>query len=289
LSDDRPPAATTFAVLLHEAARQLHEISGDDARLEAEVLLAHALGSDRAHVLASLSQAVPSDVVESFESLLNRRLAREPLAYIVGVREFFGLELECAPGALIPRPETEMLVEIALEELSQRDRALAVADIGTGTGAVAVAIARSSGGSNVVATEASQRALPIARRNAEHHGVAGSVHLVLCDLLRGLRTFDVIVANLPYVADVEWDGLSPEIREHEPREALAGGADGTDVLRAMLTQAPEHLASGGLLVLEIGATQGAAMRDAASCAFPDARVSVIKDFAGLDRVVVVRR
>jgi release factor glutamine methyltransferase len=289
LSDDRPSTATTFAVLLHDATRQLHDISGDDARLEAEVLLAHALGSDRAHVLASLSQAVTSDVVESFASLLNQRLAREPLAYIVGIREFFGLEFECASGALIPRPETEMLVEIALEELRRRDRALAVADIGTGTGAVAVAIARSSGGSGVVATDTSRRALAIARRNAEHHRVAGSVHLVLCDLLRGLRAFDVIVANLPYVADVEWDGLSPEIREHEPREALAGGPDGTAVLRALLAHAPEHLAPGGLLALEIGATHGEAMRDAANRAFPDARVSVIKDLAGLDRVVAVRR
>ena len=277
-----------IAELIHEAASRLEAASIDDARLEAEVLLAHVLGCDRAHLLARLGDAVADDAVARFEALLTRRLAHEPLAYIVGHREFYGIEIECLPGALIPRPETEMLVALALDEVRRRGDALRVVDVGTGTGAIAVAIATSAPGVRITAIDASADALAVARRNVERAGLAGRIELCAGDLLEGRGAFDVIVANLPYVSAAEWKSLAPEIREHEPRGALVGGDGGTEAIERLLRQAPPHLAPGGLLAAEMGATQGARLLAVARACFPDADVCVIKDLAGLDRVLVVR-
>jgi release factor glutamine methyltransferase len=279
----------TVAEIVHEAVERLRAAGIEDERLEAEVLLAHAMGIDRTHLLAGLHTDAPAAAREAFDSMLDRRLRHEPLAYIVGRREFYGIDIRCAPGALIPRPETEMLVEIALAEIVARGADLRIADVGTGSGAIAVAICACSPRARVVAIEASEGALAIARENMRSAGVEGRGELRRGDLLEGAGVFDVIVANLPYVSEADWAGLAPEIREHEPREALVGGPEGTEMIERLLAGAPAHLAPGGLLAAEIGDAQGARLLAAAQRCFSGAQVCVKKDLSGRDRVLEVRQ
>lgn len=283
----------TVGESMRDAARRLREAGIEDAELEVDILLRHALNlnGDRAHLLAILHDPLPDAVAARFEALVARRLSREPTAYIVGHREFYGLELECGPEALIPRPETELLVDIALAWLREQGAALQrplIVDVGTGNGALAVALAVHCPPAQVLAIDTSAPALLLARRNAARHGVADRVALLRGDLLTPLRAkADVVVANLPYVSAEDWANLAPEITRYEPREALVGGPRGTETIERLLSQAPSYLASPGLLLCEIGDQQGEALRAAAVRAFPDAWVEVRQDLAGLDRVLYV--
>lgn len=279
---------STIAEALVGTARRLEAAGIDDAHLEAEVLLSHALRIDRAHLLARLHDSIPQEAGAAFEALIARRLRHEPLAYITGHREFFGLEFSCGPGALIPRQETELLVEIALDEIRTRGPEIRVVDVGTGTGAIAVAIAVNAPGTHITAIDASAGALALARLNAEAHRVADRIALRTGDLLQGLGGFDLIVANLPYVAAPDWDSLAPEIRLWEPRESLVGGERGTEVIERLLDHAPAHLAPAGVVAAEIGDTQAGELRAYARACFPDAEIHVRTDLAGLDRALVVR-
>ncbi|HXF52144.1 MAG TPA: peptide chain release factor N(5)-glutamine methyltransferase [Dehalococcoidia bacterium] len=283
----------TVGEAMRDAARRFREAGIEDAELEADILLRHALNlnGDRAHLLAILHDPLPNVAAARFEALVARRLAREPTAYIVGHREFYGLELECGPEALIPRPETELLVDIALEWLRGRepplDRPLVV-DVGTGNGALAVALAVHWPRARVLAVDTSAPALILARRNAARHAVADRVAFVRGDLLSPLRAkADLVVANLPYVSADDWTRLAPEITRYEPREALVGGPRGTETIERLLSEAPGHLAPRALLLCEIGDQQGQELRAAAVRAFPDAWVEIRQDLAGLDRVLYV--
>ena len=278
----------TIAEALAATARRLETAGIDDAHLEAEVLLAHTLGIDRAHLLARLSDPLEDAAGGAFEALVARRLHHEPLAYVTGVREFFGLEFSCGPEALIPRQETELLVEVALAEISRGRRGVGVGALGRGGGATAVAIGVNARGTPVTAVDASTGALALARRNAERHGVAQQIALCRGDLLEGLGAFEVIVANLPYVSARDWDGLAPELRLWEPRDALVGGERGTEIVERLLDRAHGHLAMGGMLAAEIGDTQGAALQAYAHARFPEAEIHVRTDLAGHDRALVVR-
>lgn len=278
----------TVAELLHEATRRLEVEGVDDARLEAEVLLADALGLDRAHLLAQMRDVVLQDAAARFSAMLARRLLHEPLAYIRGHREFYGVDIECGPGALIPRPETEMLVDLALQEIQARGNDVRIADVGTGSGAIAVAIVLNARQARVTAIEASVEALAVARRNVTRYGLGERVALRQGDLLAGTDRFDVIVANLPYVSASDWAALAPEIRDHEPRLALEAGETGTELVERLLAQSPEHLAQGGVLAAEIGDTHGARATEVAGRCFPEAECYVMKDLGGRDRVLVVR-
>ena len=228
----------------------------------------------------------------AFDALLARRLRREPTAYIVGQREFYGLELEVTSAAPIPRPETELLVDEALAQarrLRHAYRGPHIVDVGTGCGAIALAVATHLPVARVTATDASQAALDLARRNAEKLGLSGRIRFVLGDLLSPLaEPADVIVANLPYVPSSVWEGLAPEIRCFEPRPALDGGPDGLRLIARLLRQAPTHVRSPGALVLEIGHDQGAAVVALAREAFSASVIAVRKDLASLDRAVVVQ-
>ena len=278
----------TIAEALAATARRLETAGIDDAHLEAEVLLAHTLGIDRAHLLARLSDPLEDAAGGAFEALVARRLHHEPLAYVTGVREFFGLEFSCGPEALIPRQETELLVEVALAEISRRRPGVGVVDVGTGGGALAGGIAVNPPGAPGAAGDWSPGALALARRNAERHGVAQQIALCRGDLLEGLGAFEVIVANLPYVSARDWDGLAPELRLWEPRDALVGGERGTEIVERLLDRAHGHLAMGGMLAAEIGDTQGAALQAYAHARFPEAEIHVRTDLAGHDRALVVR-
>jgi release factor glutamine methyltransferase len=280
---------TTLAEALRRAAYELREAADDDARLEAEVLLAHVLGIDRSAVLARMSDQLSSDDASAFDTSVDRRAAREPLAYIVGHREFYGLDFACAPAVLIPRPETEMLVDVALEEIARRGDAIRIVDVGTGSGAIAIAITLHAAYVRMTAVDASADALDVARANARVHDVDRRITFRQADLLEGTGIADVIVANLPYVAATEWDSLQPEIRLHEPRAALIAGAGGIEVIKRFIEQAPRHLALGGVIAAEIGETQADRLLAVAHRTFPDASACVMKDFAGRDRVLVIRR
>jgi release factor glutamine methyltransferase len=227
-------------------------IPEDEARLDAELLARHVLGWERAAWLASRRDPAPRPFIAQYDALLARRVAREPIALITGAREFWGLEFETKPGVLIPRPETELVVDEALEALSAVESPR-IADVGTGSGCLAVVLARELPRGRVVATDVSPLALDVARKNAARHGVSDRVRFVLTPYLEGLTdTFDVIVSNPPYLPSADREGLAPEVRDHEPAVALDGGVEGLDSIRELMQRAVARLAAGGRLIVEFG-------------------------------------
>jgi release factor glutamine methyltransferase len=284
-------AAAAKPLLIRDAllkGRRL--LSGDEAALEAELLLMHALGLDRAHLYQRLTEPLSSEAIDAYRVVLERRVAREPLAYITGHREFFALDFETTRAALIPRPETETLVELAIAFALERfaDQPITIADVGTGSGVIAVVLACELPLARIVATDVSADAIALARRNSARHDVYGRIDFREGDLLEPLtEPVQVIAANLPYVTTAQWESSPPEIHDHEPRVALDGGPDGLDVIRRLLAEAPLRLAESGVLFCEIGAWQGDDARELAREAFPRARVEVARDLAGRDRVLCV--
>ncbi|MCH8160682.1 MAG: peptide chain release factor N(5)-glutamine methyltransferase [Chloroflexi bacterium] len=278
----------TLAEALREAATRLLKAGIDDPRLEAEVLLRHALGVDREELFARLQEPLALELQALYEALVDRRLEHEPTAYIIGHKEFFGLDFACSPAALIPRPETELLVETAIEQLHARGSVLAV-DVGTGSGAIAVSLATHLPQARVIATDISDKALALGRRNALAHCVASQIEFVRGSLLEPLSgRFDLIAANLPYIPSRTYNALPPELREHEPEAALRAGRRGTALIETLLAQAIDHLAPGGLLLAEHAWNQGRSLRAAAADHFPTADIETRRDLAGLERLLVVR-
>lgn len=259
-----------------------------DASLEAEVLLRTALGIDRTGFLASLGQPVPDDRLEAAEKLLVRRLDGEPLAYVVGAREFYGLEFAVDPSVLVPRQETEHLVDAVLDYSRRRgDPPLEVADVGTGSGAIAVAIAHRLRAATVYATDVSPRALEVADANRRRHGVGARVHLREGDLLDALPgPVHVIASNPPYIPTGELTSLPLDVRR-EPVEALDGGPDGLSIVRRLVRGAHARLRPGGRLLVEIAPDQLDAVAAVASENFPEAEVGFERDLSGASRLLVV--
>ena len=266
-----------------QARSRLERAGVEDAALEAEVMLRHALGIDRAAFFAALEE--PADAA-GLERTIERRESGEPLAYILGRREFYGLDILVTPAVLIPRQETEHLVD-AILDLGRVRAGLAVADVGTGSGAIAVAAAVNLPGCRVYATDVSQAALRVAQANCRIHGVEGRVELRHGDLLDALDgPVDVIASNPPYVRTGEIESLGREIG-HEPAQALDGGPGGLDVIRRLFEQAPAALNPGGAVIVEIDPRQLQAVTSLAAAAFPGGRVSHRLDLAGRPRVVAV--
>ncbi|MBW8058868.1 MAG: peptide chain release factor N(5)-glutamine methyltransferase [Solirubrobacterales bacterium] len=265
---------------LSAATDALQAVGVDAPRLDAELLLSEALGWDRARLAAESDAEMPAGAGRRFGEMVRRRLRREPVAYILGRRGFRGIELAVDRRVLIPRPETELLVELALEL-----RPRTVLDAGTGSGAIALAIADELPGCEVIATDASGAALEVARANAERLGLAGRVDFVEAMLPPSGPGFDLVVANLPYVAEGDWPSLQPEVTEWEPREALLGGADGLDVIRVAI---PAAAGIAPVLALEVGVGQAGAVGEllfGAGFGAVETRV----DLAGAPRVVVGAR
>jgi len=227
-----------------------------EPRREAVSLLMLATKRDRTFLYAHPESALSSDELDNYDSLLQRRAAREPFQYISGVQEFYGLEFEVTPDVLIPRPETEMVVERAIEILSPRaDKRFC--EVGIGSGCIAVSILRYVAGSSAVGLDVSDEVLRIARRNSEKHGVAEKLSLVKSDVFSALvdAKFEMIVSNPPYVPVRDMDGLQAEVRSFEPRAALTDGLDGLSIIRRIVTDAPRVLSPGGVLLMEIGFNQ----------------------------------
>ncbi|MFC3552030.1 peptide chain release factor N(5)-glutamine methyltransferase [Lysobacter cavernae] len=277
------PAPVAVGALLAEAVRRL---PGEEARVEAERLLAHALGVSQTWLYVHRDDALEADRVAAFTALLQRRLAGEPVAYLLGHRGFWRLDLQVTPATLIPRPETELLVELALARLPD-DQPLSVADLGTGSGAIALALALERPRMRVLATDASSAALAVARGNARAHGL-GNVEFREGDWLVPLagEHFALIASNPPYIADDDAHLETGDLR-HEPRSALASGADGLDAIRTIVRDAPAHLQPGGWLLLEHGWEQGAAVRGLLAAAGFEA-IETVRDLEQRDRVSLGR-
>ena len=280
---DRAP---TVGQALARARTALEATSGT-ARLDAEVLLARVLGWSRARLLAHPGASLDPTCTQRFEALVERRRDGEPVAYVTGRREFWSLEFAVTPDTLIPRPETEHLVEAVLEVVSAGDAA-AIADIGTGAGAVAVALARERPRSFVLGTDRSPAAVAVARANAIRLG-AGNASFVVADACAALapNRWSVIVSNPPYVAENDAHLTAGDLR-FEPREALVSGPRGLAMLETLARQGPARLVDGGWLVLEHGRDQGPAVRTLLSGAGLGA-VETIRDLAGNERVTLGRR
>jgi release factor glutamine methyltransferase len=265
----------------HFAARGI-----ETPRLDAELLLASALGLDRLQLYVHFEKPVVESERAAYRELVRRRAnRREPVAQILGRREFWSLLLEITPEVLVPRPETETLVAAALERLPERDAALSVLDVGTGSGAVALALASERPAARVVASDVSPAALELAARNAEALGLAGRLRFAAGDLFEPVagERFDLVVSNPPYLADSERGGLAPELA-HEPSEALFAGPDGLAVLRRLVAGAPACLAPGGVFACELAPTQVPQVADWCRAAgLLDVRVH--RDLAKRPRVV----
>jgi release factor glutamine methyltransferase len=267
------------AEALNAAADAMAAAGVETPRLDAELLLAGATGWERARMAANPEAEIPPPAARRFGEMVRRRLRREPVAYIVGCKGFRHLELAVDPRVLIPRPETELLVELALELQPQR-----VLDVGTGSGAIALAIAAELPECEVVASDTSSRALEVARSNAARLGLAERVELVEGTLAAEVGEFDLIVANLPYVSEAEWGELEPEVTEWEPPEALLAGADGLDALRPAILA----FAAAPVVGLEIGEGQAAVVGELLA-AVGFTAVEARPDLAGIERIMVGRR
>ena len=286
-----PSTTATLQAHVAEAAAALgaHGIGAVEARLDARLLAQHVLDWDAAQFLTRAVESPPPSFPTRFAALVERRARREPIAYIIGAQEFWGLDFEVTPAVLIPRPETELIVETALERLAAIGDPRVV-DVCTGSGCVAIALALHRTDARIVATDLSADALRIAQRNAGRHGVAARVQLVRTDLMAGLSGgFDAIVANPPYVPEVDAPGLQPEVRDYEPGLALFAGPDGLAVIARLVETSASRLRAGGLLLFEIGAGQGEAVAGLIARTAGLRMVALRRDLQALPRTVIAER
>lgn len=276
----------TVLKVLQWTTGYLQERGVDNGRLESELLLADTLGCERIGLYLNFDRPMTGEELKTFRERVGRRARREPLQYIMGQTEFWSLPFKVVPAVLIPRADTEVLVEEALRLAPESRRIL---DVGTGSGVIAVALAHELPEAQVEAVDVSREALAVAEENAQLNGVAQRVdcHWAdMADLPPG--PYDLIVSNPPYIETAELEKLMPEVRDHEPRQALDGGADGLICYRLLTTAARQRLVSGGWLVVEIGCDQATAVSALFSTAGFES-VATRKDYAGLDRVVTARQ
>ncbi len=283
----------TLAQALQQSTRTFSLNGIEDSHLEARILLQHILKLSPAQLYIQTERILSREQVKSLQELIERRLCREPAAYIVGHREFYGTDFCVDSRVLIPRPETETLVAAAFEfaegytnHLSSPGRPLLIADVGTGCGAIAISLALNLPQSKVYATDISPSALEVARLNCEHHNVMEQIILVQGNLLEPVpEPVDLIVANLPYIRNSELANLSPEITNFEPGVALDGGESGLEQIRQLLKQAERKIRPGGRLLFEIGQEQEKTVVSLINHCLPKAKSELIPDLSGIDRAV----
>jgi len=272
--------------VLAETRQHLAAVS-ESADLDAQVLLAHVLAKPRSWILAHPDALLDEYQLERYETLTRRLESGEPLPHIIGHWEFYGLDFTLSPAVLIPRPETEMLVEHALHWLVEHPARRSILDVGTGSGCIAVSLALNCPDARILASDISLEALQVARQNVLRHAVSDRVQLLQCDLLPPTSLpFDLLCANLPYIPAANMPQLS--VAAHEPLLALDGGVEGVIWISRFLERAPFALASGGFILLEIEASQGSLVTGLAQTAFPQARVQLLPDLAGRDRLVTIQ-
>jgi len=287
-------SSATVGETLRAGVQKLENAGVPSAPLAAELLLMHVLGRDRSWLYAHPEKPIDSAQAETFAVLINKRAAGTPTQYLTGKQEFWGLEFEVTPDVLIPRPETEHVVEVALARMgaSRRGDQLRIGDVGTGSGCLAVALAKELAHAKISATDISPAALAVAARNAVRHGVADRITFVECNLLEGVQhesTFDMIVSNPPYVGRNDAKSLPIDVREHEPEIALFAGEDGMSIYPALITQAARHLSDGGILILELGFGLFESVSDLLEARRGWTRVSATQDLAGIPRVIAAAK
>jgi release factor glutamine methyltransferase len=283
-------SSATVGATLRDGVQKLERAKVPSAPLAAELLLMHALERDRTFLYAHPESPVDPAQLEAFDSLIKKRAAGTPTQYLAGKQEFWGMEFEVTPDVLIPRPETEHLIEVALARLgeSRRNNPLRIADVGTGSGCIAVALAKEFPNANIFATDISSAALKIAQRNATRHNFANRITFTECNLLEGIPpqpSLNIIVSNPPYVARKDAASLPVDVREHEPALALFAGDDGMSIYPPLIAQAATHLAEGGLLVIELGAGLFEPVSELLEARSGWTRVSATEDLAGIVRVI----
>jgi release factor glutamine methyltransferase len=294
------PETIDVRTALKRGIVELRDANVPSFTLAAELLLLHVLGRDRAWLYAHPEEVIPNLDAHRFVSLILRRAEGEPTQYLTGNQEFWGLEFEVTPDVLIPRPETEHVIEVALDRLAVREiRAgrkqtltgdgLNIIDVGTGSGCIAIALAKELPGARIVATDISEAALAVARRNAARHAFANNIIFLQHNLLGGMDAkYDLVVSNPPYVGRKEKESLMREVRDHEPKLALYGGEEGYELYAELIAQAAPVLMPGGLLVLELGHNSLPAVQPLLD--LPNwTNVAVTKDLAGIDRVIAAER
>ena len=289
------PHDGTIAEMVHAAGERLiaAAVPALEARLDAELLARVALGGwDRATFIVRSPEAVPPGFAEAFEPLVARRLRREPMAYITGRCEFWGFDVGVTRDVLIPRPETELIVEVATQLFAGAPPPGLIVDVGTGSGCLAIALAREFPAARVLATDVSPAAIEVARRNVGALGVEAQVELRRASLLGDVSGVDLVVSNPPYVAEADRASLQPEVRDHEPASALFGGPDGLDVIRQLTGAAHAALVPGGWLVFEFGFGQDGevgTLLDAGRTSGAWAEWRTRRDLQGIPRTAVARR
>ena len=291
--DDRADHCTLGSVMA-QARRRLVAAGIESAEREARWLIEHVLGLSGSSQLVDRERPLAAHEAAKVDAVVTRRVAREPLQYILGTQEFCGLEFEVNPSVLIPRPETELLAQEVIRRLPRGSRPTIV-DVGTGSGCLAVTLARAVPDAAVFASDLSVEALQTAKRNARRHGVDTSIRWLEGDLLTALAgvgcdgAVTAIVANPPYIRESEWNRLQPEVRDYEPRMALVAGTKGTELHERLLVEAASYLAPGGLLAMEIGQGQSAELRASIDAISAYERAQIVPDEAGIDRIMIVER
>ena len=288
------PELKTVGALVTWARQSLGQAGVSNGAQEAMWLLEHALAVRSHQLVSQTDRLVSPDVRARIEALVARRVAREPLQYLLGSQEFCGLEFSVCPAVLIPRPETELLIHHIVDHVQAFSDATIV-DVGTGSGCVAITLAAGLKGRRILAIDRSPEALAVAQYNAIRHAVGNRIEWLEGDLLAPLRgrlsegAVDVIVSNPPYISESDWAGLEPEVRVFEPRMALVGGEQGTEFHERLLRESREFLVPGGLLIMEMGAGQAATVRQLAEQTGGYTALRVIEDAAGIERVVMAQR
>ncbi|MBK7391831.1 MAG: peptide chain release factor N(5)-glutamine methyltransferase [Chloracidobacterium sp.] len=283
----------TILDLLNKSANRLSDAGVADPRREASSLLAFALDKPSAFLIAHPEYELTDEEASRFDGFIARRANREPFQYITERQEFYGLDFEVSPDVLIPRPETEILVEEAIRELNKlkelnRLSELAFCEIGVGSGCISVSILHNVPNATAIGIDISEKALAVAGRNAANHGVADRLSLQIGNVFAGVTNkFDMIVSNPPYIPDADLTDMQKEVRDFEPHNALFAGADGLDIIRRIIDEAPEHLNKGGLLLIEIGFGQAEILRGHIDQTIWS-KHEFIPDLQGIDRVLKVR-
>jgi release factor glutamine methyltransferase len=256
-----------------------------EQRRDSAYLLRVAMQRDAVYLLAHGDESLAPDCDEKFQRMIARRQQGEPVQYIAGTQEFWGMEFLVTPDVLIPRPETEHVVEAVLAR-AKRDQALLIADVGTGSGAIAIALAKELPRASILATDISEAALLVARSNTEKHGMAERITLLHCNLLPVHAVFDFVVSNPPYVAEADRETLAPDVRDYEPAQALFAGDDGLAIYRRLVPKARACLKPGGWLVMELGAGQADPVQKLLA---GWTSIAILRDLAGIERVICARK
>lgn len=285
----------TLAEAINSAAIQLSGAGITNARRDAEALLSHLIKKNRAWLITHGDDALDDEWRGLFKDTIQRRAKREPLQYIIGSQEFWGLEFMVTPEVLIPRPETELIIEATLAIIHDRNRPARIIDLCTGSGCIAVSLAKELPVARILAIDKSAKALAVAKENAAQHGVSDRIRFLEGDLFHPLEELDwyglvdIIASNPPYVQSGDLDTLQPEVRDYEPEMALIAGPEGTELAAIIINTAPAYLKKTGALIMEMGLGQAEALRKMAGKTGAYTTPEIMKDLAGIERVIVARK